>query len=108
MIHAFPYSKRDGTPAAVMDGQVPEGIRHQRVRILAERQKHITAALLTNELNSRPTVAVLFEDYKSGYAIGHTDNFVEVRVASPRPLHSIMAQVQVLRTDGSCLFGALV
>ena len=33
-IHAFPYSKREGTPAAIMDDQVPEAVKKTRVALL--------------------------------------------------------------------------
>jgi threonylcarbamoyladenosine tRNA methylthiotransferase MtaB len=33
-VHAFPYSERPGTPAAAMDGSVPNETRHERVRTL--------------------------------------------------------------------------
>ena len=39
-MHVFPYSRRDGTPAARMDGQLPNRIRQERAReliALAER-----------------------------------------------------------------------
>ena len=108
MIHAFPYSKRSGTPAAEMDGQVPESIRHERVRLLTARQQEITASLLAEALHNRPKVTVLFEDYKDGYAYGHTDNFIEVRVPAPRAMHSIIAQVRVTEADQNGLVGTLV
>lgn len=108
MIHAFPYSKRRGTPAAEMDSQVPEAIRHERVRLLTARQRDITASLLAEALANRPEVTVLFEDYKDGYAVGHTDNFIEVRVPAPRAMHSITARVRVTGTDENGLVGTLV
>ena len=108
MIHAFPYSKRSGTPAAEMEDQVPESIRHDRVRILSAKQKEISASLLKDALKCRPEVTVLFEDYKDGYAFGHTDNFIEVRVAAPRAMHSMLAQVRVTDTYETGLTGTLV
>ena len=33
-LHVFPYSRRPGTPAAAMSGQVPEGEKKRRTRIL--------------------------------------------------------------------------
>ena len=108
MIHAFPYSKRKGTPAAVMDGQVPENVRHDRVRVLSDRQKSITASLLEEAVRDRPEVTVLFEDYKDGFATGHTDNFIEVKVPAPRPLHSVTARVRVMQADENSLIGTLI
>lgn len=108
MIHAFPYSARKDTPAAAMDGQVPEAIRRERVRILSARQNEIRRGILEKALTERPRLTVLFEDYKNGFAYGHTDNFIQVRVPAPRAMHSIFAEVAVQSTDGDCLVGQLV
>ena len=35
-IHAFPYSERKGTKASMMDGKVPESVKHERVKKLLE------------------------------------------------------------------------
>ena len=108
MIHAFPYSKRKGTPAAVMSDQVPEAVRHERVRILSARQQDILASLLAEATQARPEVAVLFEDYNDGYAYGHTDNFISVRVPAPRALHSIPAKVRICGLEAGGLVGSLL
>jgi len=108
MIHAFPYSKRKGTPAAVMKDQVPEAVRHERVRILSARQQGILTSLLAEAAAARPDVTVLFEDYKDGFAYGHTDNFISVRVPAPRALHSIPATVRIEGIDAGGLVGSLL
>lgn len=108
MIHAFPYSRRRGTPAAEMDGQVPEAIRHERVRALSALQRDITATLLSEAIQDSPEVTVLFEDYENGFAFGHTDNFIEVRVPSPVSLHSVTAQVRLCDADQGSVIGELV
>ena len=108
MSHAFPYSKRQGTPAAEMDGQVAENIRHERVRILSTHQTGITQSLLAEQLTARPLVHVLFEDYADGFAYGHTDNFIEVCVPAPRAMHSVMATVRVEQVCENHLVGTLV
>ena len=46
---------------------------------------------------------VLFEDYKDGYAYGHTDNFIEVRVKSPVSLHSEFHRVRFINADGGII-----
>ena len=108
MIHAFPYSARRGTPAAAMDGQVPVATRHERVRILSARQNEIRRGILEKTLVDHPRLTVLFEDYKDGFAYGHTDNFIQVRVPAPRSMQAIVAEVAVESTDGICLTGHLL
>ena len=107
MIHAFPYSARKGTPAAVMDGQVPEAIRHERVRTLSAREAEIRSEILSSMLEQNKMATVLFEDYKDGFAYGHTGHFIEVHVPAPRPLRSVFATVELKEAKDGVLMGTL-
>lgn len=108
MMHVFPYSKRKRTPAATMDGQLDNATKKERVARLMSVGKEIRKKLLNEEVNKNKAVTVLFEDYKDGYAHGHTDNFIEVRVKSDRSLHSIFGEVQVISHDGNVITGKLI
>ena len=74
MIHVFPYSKRAGTPAAVMSGQIPEAVKHERVKVLSSVQEEIRKNLLSTYVGT--VQEVLFETYSNGVAHGHTAAFV--------------------------------
>lgn len=43
-LHVFPYSPREGTPAATMDGQVDEAVKAQRVHWLIALGDNLSAA----------------------------------------------------------------
>ena len=102
MIHVFPYSKRAGTPAAAMKGQVPEAVKHERVARLSCEAARIRASLL-DEMVGR-TVSVLFETYENGVARGHTPHFVEVACPASHPLNAITRRVRITgHTDAFCL-----
>ncbi|MBE6558054.1 MAG: tRNA (N(6)-L-threonylcarbamoyladenosine(37)-C(2))-methylthiotransferase MtaB [Ruminococcaceae bacterium] len=79
-IHAFPYSKRVGTPAATMKEQVPEEIKHRRVRLLNDVSRDTCQALLSREVAMGRPLTVLFETYRADTALyhGHTPDFMEV------------------------------
>lgn len=102
-IHVFPYSKRRGTPAASMPGQIPETIKHQRVQLLTEMQNDIQRKLLQTYIGQ--TEDVLFETYKNGMAYGHTANFIEVACPAKHALHATVLPVHIERVDGSICFG---
>ena len=99
MMHVFPYSKRSGTPAASMDGQLDTSVKKERVTKLCTVGKEIRKNIISQFISDNKTATVLFEDYKNGYAYGHTDNFIEVRVPSPISLHSQMKEVRFLSSD---------
>ncbi len=103
MMHVFPYSKREGTPAAAMPCQIDKAIKKQRVTALSSIGKEIRADILRNAVKEGKLSRVLFEDYENGFAYGHTDNFMEVRVRSDRSLHSELHSVKFLSTDGEII-----
>ncbi len=100
MVHAFPYSKRRGTPAAEMKDQVPEDIKKQRVHVLSEISRETRSCLLDDMIARKKPVEVLFETYDGEFASGHTSDFVEVKVRSDREMHGIFAKVMLKSHDG--------
>ncbi len=76
-IHVFPYSKRANTPAAIMDGQVKESIKSERV----ERLNALSNSLYNNYVSRYigTNVKVLFEStQKGGMMYGYTQNYIKV------------------------------
>lgn len=75
-MHVFPYSRRKGTPAAVMPDQVPEPVKKQRVhrmQALADRKAaEFHAEFLGREAD------VLFETTHEGITDGLTANYIRV------------------------------
>ena len=76
--HVFTYSEREDTEAFKYGDIVPIKTRSKRskmLRILSEKKRrHFYNEQLGRK---RP---VLFESIKEGYVIGHTDNYVKVKV----------------------------
>ncbi len=108
MIHVFPYSKRQGTPAADMDGQVAESVKKERAARLSRLAASIRAEILAEFVQTHERETVLFEEYEDGYAIGHTAGFVRVRVPSDTPLHSQFATVKPISSDGEIVDAVLI
>jgi len=106
MIHVFPYSKRAGTPAALMDGQIPEEVKHARVKRLMDEAKKIRREILSSYVGKRE--AVLFETYENGWMHGHTDAFVEVRVPTPVSLQGQTRTVLIGAADDRGCIGELL
>ena len=108
MVHIFPYSKREGTPAAKMSAQIPSAEKSRRLHALEKIVAENRLSLLEYEIAERPCREVLFETYSDGFAHGHTDDFLEVSVRSDSPLKSELHRVRLLSTDGNICFGELV
>ncbi len=75
-MHVFPYSRRKGTPAAAMAGQVPEHVKKERVhrmQALADRKaEEFHRSFLGKKMR------VLFETEQEGITDGLTDNYIRV------------------------------
>lgn len=77
-IHVFPYSKRPGTPAASMLGQVSEEEKKSRVAVLEELCTRLHEEFV--EENRGVAEKVLFESAcKDGMMEGYTGNYIRVR-----------------------------
>ena len=105
MIHVFPYSKRKGTVAAEMKGQIPESVKHERVRILTDISREIRAKILDKKVSEGEPVEVLFETLRDGYAHGHTSDFIEVKVKTSKKLHGLFRSLKLISHDGEVCEG---
>lgn len=76
-LHVFPYSKREGTKAAIMDGQVDENIKKKRVKILLQLSKELEYNYMEKFIGQK--VIFIPEIAKEDYIIGHTGNFLNVK-----------------------------
>lgn len=76
-IHVFPYSRRPGTPAAEMPGQVPEAEKAARVAELEELCSGLHAEFV--ESNRGVRERVLFESTcREGRMEGYTGNYIRI------------------------------
>ena len=73
-LHVFPYSEREGTPAARIPDQVPVPIRKERAKTLRELGEKQLQNLLTNSINKELQVIVEKENK------GRSESFVPIRV----------------------------
>lgn len=77
-IHVFPYSKRPGTPAASMPGQVSEEEKKSRVAVLEGLCTRLHEEFVKE--NRGVAEKVLFESAcKDGMMEGYTGNYIRVR-----------------------------
>ncbi|MBE6570071.1 MAG: tRNA (N(6)-L-threonylcarbamoyladenosine(37)-C(2))-methylthiotransferase MtaB [Ruminococcaceae bacterium] len=101
-LHLFPYSKRAGTEAAVMPGQVPEDVKRKRLKILEEIQQKIRLEMLEEyvRVHRDSPVYVLVEKWENGFSNGHTEHYVEVDIPTDRDLTGVNLPVFLTETDG--------
>jgi len=99
-LHVFPFSKRNGTPAARMENQIDEEVKAERVhRLIALSDQ------LAKEYASRFEGEVLDvipeerykEDPKSGLYEGYTDNYLKVVFPATEEMVGKIVRVKITK-----------
>ncbi|MGM9681493.1 MAG: tRNA (N(6)-L-threonylcarbamoyladenosine(37)-C(2))-methylthiotransferase MtaB [Eubacteriales bacterium] len=103
--HIFPFSRRPGTEADRMDGQLPESVKSERLHRLEAIRDESTRRVCEGYIGSERTV--LFEEFDESMAIGHTDNFLEVAAPAVADLHGRFATVRLDRYENGRLIGRI-
>lgn len=99
--HIFPYSPKNGTPAAKMP-QVAPAIVKARARALREAVAAERALWLGSLIGSTQKIAI-----ESGGMGGHAENFAYVRLDKPRPEGAVVA-AQITGIDNAVLKGEAI
>lgn len=87
-LHVFPYSVREGTEAAGMEGQISQHVKEERVARLIAVGEELSVMYRENMLGSAQ--AVLTEETEDGFSVGYTPQYVKVYVPSA-PLHQVIS-----------------
>ncbi len=98
-MHIFPYSRRPGTPAADMPGQLGNAVKEARSRAAIEAAREMSEDYRRGLIGSRQ--AVLVEGMEGEYSVGHAPNYVKVYLRGEYPRNEIQnAAVTALYQDG--------
>ncbi len=96
-MHIFKYSKRKGTIAAQMPGQVPDMVKNERSNVLLQLEKKQSKEFRTFYIGKE--VEVLFEETKiingEAYQLGHTKDYVKVALQSNEELTNQIKMVKI-------------
>ena len=105
-MHIFPYSRRPGTPAAAMPGQVPREVKEERARRAAEAAAELEREYLSQSVGR--SVEVLFEEEREGLWWGHTTRYCKVGARSGENLHNRLRNVQITGAEDGWLLGEVL
>ena len=105
-LHIFTYSRRPGTVAAEMDGQIAEEVKIDRSARLEASQREVAYSLAEGYIGQQREV--LFELCEDGIASGHTPEFLEVTVITPDNLHNQVKTVKLNGFDGKVFTGFII
>jgi threonylcarbamoyladenosine tRNA methylthiotransferase MtaB len=103
-VHIFPYSRREGTPAAKMPDQVPKAVKEARASRAAAVAAELEDAFHTSLIGTEQPV--LFEQPENGFYAGHAPNYAKVYTA-PGELHNAVRRVRITELCRDGVFGVL-
>ena len=101
-VHVFPYSRRNGTKADTMPNQIPENIKKERVKRLIDLSNKLEKEYLDLFLNKE--VEVLIEEEYPDYSLGHTGNYLKVKVLKPFKSNELI-KVKIIKREDLMLIG---
>ncbi len=97
-IHVFPYSPKDGTPAARRKDQILPHIKSERAKQMGELSNRLQREFMSAMVGK--TFSVLFErEVTGGIYEGYTTNYVRVLVKSEENLHNRIINVKITSLD---------
>ena len=105
LVHIFPYSRRDGTPAASMPGQHGNAVKEARAARAAQVAAQLEAEY--DEAMVGQVYPVLFEQVEHGHYTGHAPNYVKV-YAKGEDLHNEIRPVKITGLFRDGVLGELV
>ena len=95
-IHVFPYSKRSGTKASEME-QISEDIKKKRARMLLDLSKKMEIDYASKFIGKK--LEVLIEKSNDYYSVGHTTNYLAVKIYGKKYSSEQLVNVKLIDID---------
>lgn len=105
-LHVFPYSPREGTPAAKMSNQVDGNIKKARVKTLIELSEKLKNEYYKKLIGTEEELLV--ERYIDGYLTGHLTNYGLCKVKSDKKIINEILKVKLISYENDCFTGEIV
>ncbi|WP_214728758.1 tRNA (N(6)-L-threonylcarbamoyladenosine(37)-C(2))-methylthiotransferase MtaB [Exiguobacterium sp. s168] len=97
-LHVFPYSKRTGTPAAMMEDQVEESIKEERVaRLIALSDQLAKEYASKYEGELLEIIPEEFSEEAGGRLVGYTDNYLRVAIEGDESMIGQLVRVKITK-----------
>ena len=104
--HVFPYSRRNGTPASQMTGQITKEEKHKRCKELISVFDNLEEVYYKKHIGC--TLTIIAETYEDGFLTGHSDNYLKVRFNGSEDLLGKEIKVKINKYENKMLFGSMI
>lgn len=106
--HVFVYSRREGTPAADYDGQIPEDVKRDRSARLIKECEKVRDAVLDGVVAKAKPLSCILESYRNGVYTAHSDSYIEVCVEAERGMSGNLVLVNPIRHENGKIYGEIL
>ncbi|SFP20569.1 tRNA (N(6)-L-threonylcarbamoyladenosine(37)-C(2))-methylthiotransferase MtaB [Salibacterium halotolerans] len=96
-LHVFPFSKRSGTPASKMDGQVDSEVKQHRVQQLIELSNQLAKEYAGDYEDRELDVIPEERDDETGLLTGYTSNYLRVKFEGSEELIGSIVKVKITK-----------
>ena len=104
-MHVFPYSRRPGTVADKLPGQLTHAVKNERAHAAHEIALKMQHEYLESCIGR--VERVLFETEDGNFSVGHAENYTQVRIEGTN-LRGVVKLVKILAVSGQMLVGATI
>ncbi len=94
-VHVFKYSKREGTRAAEMSGQIHGNVASERSQILRNLTDQSEKKYIKSQIGTSHEALIETFDEKLGICTGHTENYLNVTLQSKIDLTNELINVKI-------------
>ena len=105
--HVFTFSRRKGTLAYYMDGQIPEDVKRDRTRRMIAAKNEVRDRTLDKIVGSKRLLPSIFESFDGEMYVAHTDTFAEVRCRSKKDVRGELLYVKPLYHKDGVIYGEI-
>ena len=106
--HVFAYSKREGTPAATYENQIPENVKKERsARLMAECVR-VRDEILSGVVADGKSLSCILETFNKGEYTSHSDSYIEVVVKGDKGLNGKMVLVKPTHHENGKIYGEII
>ncbi len=106
-IHAFPYSPKRGTPAAVMENQIQNSVKNERTARLIELSDTMGSEFIGKFYGK--IMPVLFErEVCENFYEGYTSNYIRVIAESEQDIQNKILNVKILSHENETAEGLII
>ena len=105
-LHVFPYSPRQGTPAAKMKDQINGKIKHERVKSLMDLSHKLQSEFAKQQIGR--VLEVLIEEKEDDYMVGHASNYLKVKTKLPLDSIGHIYRIRIEQCDDTVLIGSVI